>query len=424
MKQLVVKAVKVWLILTVGVSQSLHAQQKDPPQDLQVLNYESIGHPIYYYMVELNKALGVDCYYCHNVSEYGADHPMKTKSREMIRMTESINTQHFGGDDSGPMTCWSCHHGSPIVESQASYAGQSKRPATTTTTGANLNPPMCEIPAGDFQMGAPYPEGLKYVTPVHTVYVSKFYMDKFEVTKGLWDDVYRWAVVHGYQFDHVGSGEGPNHPVHTVNWWDAVKWCNARSEKAGLTPVYYTDSAHTIVYRTGPKNLVGEQVQWDANGYRLPTEAEWEKAARGGLEGHHFPWPSKGPRNADFLHGSNSNYLGSGDIYENQACKTTPVGHFNGSQLPKGRDMANGYGLYDMDGNQWEWCWDYQVNDWYAQPGATQPDTRGPATGKGRILRGGGWDDPPGQARCAWRFRAAGPKVVDWDGGFRCVQLQ
>jgi len=100
----------------------------------------------------------------------------------------------------------------------------------------DFNPPagMVFIPAGSFTMGncMDSSEGYSDELPLHTVYVSAFYMDKYDVTKALWDSVYQWAITHGYSFDYdyVGSGKAANHPVQSMTWYDAVKWCNARSE--------------------------------------------------------------------------------------------------------------------------------------------------------------------------------------------------
>ncbi len=280
---------------------------------------------------------------------------------------------------------------------------------------------MALIPAGSFTMGDTFSEGWDEELPLHTVYVSAFYMDKYEVTKALWDTVKAWATANGYQFDNAGSGKAANHPVHSVNWFDMVKWCNARSQQEGRTPCYYTDASLTQVYKTGQ---VASNVKWNANGYRLPTEAEWEKAARGGVSGRRFPWS-----HTDNITHSLANYYSTTDYgYDTSPTRrnhptfndgvspfTSPVGYF----------APNGYGLYDMAGNVWEWCWDWHQSNWYGQTGATQNDTRGPASGDYRVLRGGSWGHYAVLSRCAHRYGYTPTDAYGVYGngvGFRCVR--
>lgn len=270
-------------------------------------------------------------------------------------------------------------------------------PAPESPSGATG---MSLIPAGSFQMGnAMDPnEGWNDELPVHTVYVSAFYMDKTEVTKAKWDEVYAWAVTHGYSFDNAGSGKASNHPVHSINWYDMVKWCNARSQKEGKTPAYYTSSNKITanLYKTGWVDLQNDWVRWDS-GYRLPTEAEWEKAARGGLSGKRFPW-------GDVIDHTRANYYGYADYSYDQGYEGFDTRYATGGwpyTSPVGSFAQNGYGLYDMAGNLWEWCWDWFD---YCQPsGATNP--RGPSSGSARVYRGGSWDYEARYCRAAVRDR-------------------
>ena len=265
---------------------------------------------------------------------------------------------------------------------------------------------MVLIPAGSFTMGncTDPAEGVLNELPLHTVYVSAFYMDSNLVSYTLWTNVYQWATNHGYSFDHAGKGKAANHPVQTIDWYDCVKWCNARSQEAGRTPVYFTDAGLTQVYTNGEVTVYAN---WWAKGYRLPTEAEWEKAARGGASGHRFPWSD-----ADTIDWSRANYYvdrkagASTNYYPydvNPSSGHNPAWTSGGSPYtsPVGSFAANGYGLYGMAGNVWEWCW-----DWYGSySSGSQTDPRGPATVlfRSRVFRGGGWYSLAYACRAAYR---------------------
>jgi formylglycine-generating enzyme len=297
-------------------------------------------------------------------------------------------------------------------------------------TGSVTPAGMVLIPAGSFTMGnlivnnfydsATNDPDIADASPTN-VCVSAFYMDVNLVSSNLWEDVYAYASSQGYNFNHAGSAKAGNHPVQSVDWFDCVKWSNARSQQAGLTPVYYTDAGLTHVFTKGDDGTT-VYANWSANGYRLPTEAEWEKAARGGLAGNRFPWGNViSKRQANYPgdttyysydlgpHGFNTAFAGGAEPY------TSPVGSF----------APNGYGLYDMAGNVLEWCW-----DWYAPPpypagspylGGTDP--RGPAVGalSLRVYRGGSWSYGAGVARCAGRSYNYPDRAV-FTYGFRCVR--
>jgi len=196
----------------------------------------------------------------------------------------------------GPYTVRSLRNKTPyfFVVTAVNAAGESgdSAPVMAAPMARAPRPELVRIPAGPFRMGDNLDQ-TNYALPVHTVILDEFSIDRYETTYALWKEICDWAVVHGYEFDNAGqngsTGHGNNLPVVMVSWYDAVKWLNARSEKEGRTPVYCIDDAHASVYRTGRVDLANAQVNWAAGGYRLPTEAEWEKAARGALRASAIP---------------------------------------------------------------------------------------------------------------------------------------
>jgi formylglycine-generating enzyme required for sulfatase activity len=260
---------------------------------------------------------------------------------------------------------------------------------------------MAFIPAGSFTMGDTL-DGESDAIPTN-VYVSALYMDTNLVSYSKWLSVYSYATSHGYSFNNAGAGKAANHPVQTVDWYDTVKWCNARSQQTGLTPVYYTDTNLTQIYTNGETTNVF--ANWSANGYRLPTEAEWEKAARGGLSGQRFPW-------GNTISESQANYIGNTNSYSYDLGPNGFNATFvNGSQpytSPVGYFAPNGYGLYDMAGNVTEWCWDWYDNNLSSigSPYAGGTDPRGPTSSPYglRSLRGGVWNYYAVLLHCADRF--------------------
>ena len=275
-------------------------------------------------------------------------------------------------------------------------------------------PGMVLIPAGAFTMGNAIAADTD-ITDATTVtaQVSAFYMDVNLVTLSQWQSVYYWATSQGYAFGDAGEGKAANHPVHTVNWYDCVKWCNARSQQAGRTPVYYTDAGFTQVYMNNEVDTL--YPNWAASGYRLPTEAEWEKAARGGLSGQRFPWGNVINQNLANHYGNTTLY--SYDLGPNGLNAIGSIGGTAPATSPVGSFAANGYGLNDMAGNVFQWCW-----DWYATPYAGGSDPHGPAGPLYfRVVRGGSWFDRADDARCADRGWGQ-PDDSEYIFGFRCVR--
>ena len=298
-------------------------------------------------------------------------------------------------------------------------AGYFRLLATTNTTAG-----MVLIPAGSFTMGnylfynsATNDPDITDANPTN-VYVSAFYMDVNLVSYGQWTNVSAYATSHGYNFVHAGLGKNSatNQPVQTVDWFDSVKWCNARSQQAGLTPVYYTDAGFTQVFTNGDNGTTVYQ-NLTTKGYRLPTEAEWEKAARGGLAGNRFPWGNS-------ISESQANYTGatgtySYDLGPNGINAVGSVGGTSPATSPVGSFAPNGYGLYDMAGNVFEWCGDWYGTP-YGQPTTNNPTGAGPGSGN-RVLRGGDWYFNAVNSRCAFR-NSAYPSPAYVHFGFRCVR--
>jgi len=233
---------------------------------------------------------------------------------------------------------------------------QSAAPATPAAPAKNAIPDsFARVEGGTFQMGNN--GGDSDEKPAHTVTVKGFYLSKYPVTQKEWFEV-MGTTIRQQQAAAGGSrlyGEGDNYPMYHVSWFEAVEYCNRLSVKEGLTPAY-----------SGAGNAIA--CDWNANGYRLPTEAEWEYAAKGG---------GRDPAAYE--------YAGSGSA----DAAAWYAGNSGGGARPIATKSPNSLGLYDMSGNVWEWCW-----DWYGDySGGAQTDPRGAPAGSGRVGRGGSWSD-------------------------------
>jgi formylglycine-generating enzyme required for sulfatase activity len=269
---------------------------------------------------------------------------------------------------------------SPSPGSSKSADASPKGQSADAQETANRNPSpsngtaMIQIAGGKFMMG----DKDEADAPPHEVTISAFLMDKHLITQGQFQKV---------MSTNPSRWKGENNPVEQLRWSDAVKFCNKRSELEGLYPCY---------------DLKTLKCNFDANGYRLPTEAEWEYACRaGGTTAYFF--------------GDTAGKLGDYAWFEkNSGAKPRPVG----------QKKPNPWGLYDICGNVWEWCNDFYKVDYYKESPRENP--RGPEAGKNKVLRGGAFRFSADNCRSGYRYNE-NPGYADvcfgYDiYGFRCVR--
>lgn len=232
-------------------------------------------------------------------------------------------------------------------------------PTHYTVLEKRYYPDMVTVAGGTFTMGSNENNDEK---PPHAVTVDSFQMAKTETTVWQYN---LFAVATSKALEAPGWGLWGDNPVVNVSWYDAIAYANWLSERKGLQAVYSGDLRSPAI-----------KANWQVKGYRLPTEAEWEFAARGGINS----LPSGEGRG-----GANYTYAGSNDLDE--------LGWYNRNSKSRTQSVAqkkpNALGLYDMSGNVYEWCW-----DWYGDyPSQAQTNTKGPSSGKHRVDRGGSWYD-------------------------------
>ncbi|EID84367.1 hypothetical protein MSI_21520 [Treponema sp. JC4] len=240
------------------------------------------------------------------------------------------------------------------------------------------------IKGGSFTMGSPENEDWRSNDEIqHRVTVAPFYMSKYEVTQKLYREV---------------TGKNPsffigeNLPVESVTWLEAVEFCNALSCRDGRTPAYTIGGG-------------GKTVSWnrEANGYRLPTEAEWESAARAGTTTPFYSRKVPGADDANFY--GHYPYQIEQNYFNDEVLETRP-GVYRGKTLPVGSFKPSPNGLYDIYGNVGEWCFDFYDEYVVASDNNAVTNPIGAASGTRRVNRGGGWNDFGKNLRSAYRAAA------------------
>ncbi|MDR1837187.1 MAG: formylglycine-generating enzyme family protein [Treponema sp.] len=267
----------------------------------------------------------------------------------------------------------------------------------TFSLTAQQNDNMVLINGGIFTMGSPSSEpGRGSDETQHQVTVNSFSMSRHEVTQREYQEI---------MGTNPSNFRGDDLPVENVSWYDAVEYCNRRSEREGLMPAYTIDKGRSDPNNQNSNDNVRWLITWNrnANGYRLPTEAEWEYACRVGTV---TPF-STGNNITANLANYDGNYPYNNNSRETYRQRTTAVGSF----------APNPWGLYDMHGNVWEWCW-----DWYGNySSGAQTDPQGAVSGSYRVMRGGSWSSSGQFLRSAGRGGIT-PSARDGDVGFRIVR--
>lgn len=257
-----------------------------------------------------------------------------------------------------------------------------------------VSPPQPEsilIAGGSFIMGNTHGNGMSSEIPFHRVTLRSFYLDKFEVTQAQFRDIM------GFNQSYF-SGDTLR-PAEQISWYDAIEFCNKRSVMEGYTPCYSYSGLGTDTqtwpsgWNAGSHNEI--ICDWTANGYRLPSEAEWEFAAKGGIN------------NVDLEYAGSNNADSIAWYSDNSDGKTHPIGLKQPNQL----------GFYDLCGNVWEWCWDW-AGDYTA---GDQNNPHGSTNGNDRILRGGSWYYNSSFLRVNLRGMMS-PVTRYLDIGFRCAR--
>ncbi|MCK6695446.1 MAG: formylglycine-generating enzyme family protein, partial [Thermoanaerobaculia bacterium] len=274
---------------------------------------------------------------------------------------------------------------------------QAQKPKTNTGTAKPANvppkPAMVFVAGGTFRMGDTFGEGGSGEQPVHDVTLGDFYISPTEVTFDEYD-LFCQATGRSKPGDQ-GWGRG-RRPVINVDWYDAIEYCNWLSRQHRYTPAYTVDKS-----RKDPNNTnTYDDKKWTvalvpgADGYRLPTEAEWEYAARGRGQKVRF---GNGKNIAD---PGEINFDGSAEYKQGYSV----AGVYRGKTVSAGSlGSPNALGLHDMSGNVWEWCWDWYDGKQYEKDANGAYNPTGAGSGQYRVVRGGSWGYNPGGCRAADR---------------------